>query len=196
MLAPLTGIWQRLAGASPNMATQVVEETWAQVTALRKNFDGLILLANAVTLENRLHGILDSRRDLGHADFARAVNLQLSQRCRETGAAFVLDAQWLAGQAGTPWPGLHKQRLMASRPFTDSLANLLAAEIAAFCAARKGFARKCLVVDLDNTLWGGVGGEDGVVGLQIGGGFPGKHLHRIAKGNRRACTNTASRWPS
>ena len=34
--------------------------------------------------------------------------------------------------------------------------------------------KKCLVLDLDNTLWGGVLGEDGVDGIQLGGEYPGK----------------------
>lgn len=34
--------------------------------------------------------------------------------------------------------------------------------------------KKCLVLDLDNTLWGGVLGEEGVEGIQIGGDYPGK----------------------
>lgn len=34
--------------------------------------------------------------------------------------------------------------------------------------------KKCLVLDLDNTLWGGVLGEDGVNGIKIGGDYPGK----------------------
>ena len=34
--------------------------------------------------------------------------------------------------------------------------------------------KKCLVLDLDNTLWGGVLGEDGVEGIKIGGDYPGK----------------------
>jgi FkbH-like protein len=181
VLAPLTGIWQRLAGTTSDVVTQTVGEAWSQVAALRKNFDGLILLQNVVPIENRPHGILESRRNLGYAEFARAVNLQLSQRCRETGEVFILDAQLLAGQSGTIWPSLHKQQFMASRPLTDDLANLLAAEVAAFCAARKGFARKCLVLDLDNTLWGGVVGEDGVAGLQIGGGFPGNIYTELQK---------------
>lgn len=33
--------------------------------------------------------------------------------------------------------------------------------------------KKCLVLDLDNTLWGGVLGEDGIDGIQIGGDYPG-----------------------
>ena len=34
--------------------------------------------------------------------------------------------------------------------------------------------KKCLVLDLDNTLWGGVLGEDGPDGIQLGGDYPGK----------------------
>lgn len=34
--------------------------------------------------------------------------------------------------------------------------------------------KKCLVLDLDNTLWGGVLGEEGIEGIQIGGDYPGK----------------------
>ena len=34
--------------------------------------------------------------------------------------------------------------------------------------------KKCLVLDLDNTLWGGILGEDGIEGVKIGGDYPGK----------------------
>lgn len=34
--------------------------------------------------------------------------------------------------------------------------------------------KKCLVLDLDNTLWGGILGEDGVEGIKVGGDYPGK----------------------
>lgn len=34
--------------------------------------------------------------------------------------------------------------------------------------------KKCIVLDLDNTLWGGVLGEDGVDGVKIAGDYPGK----------------------
>jgi len=33
--------------------------------------------------------------------------------------------------------------------------------------------KKCLVIDLDNTIWGGVIGEDGVDGIKVGGDYPG-----------------------
>lgn len=37
----------------------------------------------------------------------------------------------------------------------------------------EGQRKKCLVLDLDNTLWGGVLGEDGVDGIKVGGDYPG-----------------------
>lgn len=45
---------------------------------------------------------------------------------------------------------------------------LLARHTAAVLAAELGLTRKCLVLDLDNTLWGGVIGEDGVAGIRLG----------------------------
>ena len=46
---------------------------------------------------------------------------------------------------------------------------LLARHLTAVIAANLGLSRKCLVLDLDNTLWGGVIGEDGLAGIKLGG---------------------------
>ena len=44
--------------------------------------------------------------------------------------------------------------------------------------------KKCLVLDLDNTLWGGVLGEDGIDGVQLDGDYPGKAFHLWNEGLR------------
>jgi len=44
--------------------------------------------------------------------------------------------------------------------------------------------KKCLVLDLDNTLWGGVLGEDGIEGVQLDGDYPGKAFHAWQEGLR------------
>jgi FkbH-like protein len=51
---------------------------------------------------------------------------------------------------------------------------LLAGHTAAVLAADLGLTRKCLVLDLDNTLWGGVIGEDGLAGIRLGEGAEGE----------------------
>ena len=50
-----------------------------------------------------------------------------------------------------------------------------------------GMTKKCMVLDLDNTLWGGIIGEyDGLHGIQLGDDVPGKvyvdfHIRRLSK---------------
>ena len=44
-------------------------------------------------------------------------------------------------------------------------------------AAASGRAKKCLVLDLDNTLWGGVVGDDGIDGIVLGEGNPVGEAH-------------------
>jgi FkbH-like protein len=48
-----------------------------------------------------------------------------------------------------------------------------AGELSSFCRAVLGLGKKVLVLDLDNTLWGGVLGDDGPAGIVLGGAFPG-----------------------
>ena len=50
-----------------------------------------------------------------------------------------------------------------------------------FIVPLSGRSAKVLVVDLDNTLWGGVIGEDGMTGIKVGPEYPGaayQALHR------------------
>ena len=51
---------------------------------------------------------------------------------------------------------------------------LLARHTAAVIAGSLGRGRKCLVLDLDNTVWGGILGEDGIAGIKLGPGAAGE----------------------
>ncbi len=51
---------------------------------------------------------------------------------------------------------------------------LLVRHVTAVLGADLGLSRKCLVLDLDNTLWGGIIAEDGLEGIQLGGGVVGE----------------------
>ncbi|MDC1160474.1 HAD-IIIC family phosphatase, partial [Luminiphilus sp.] len=57
--------------------------------------------------------------------------------------------------------------------FTESFCDQLARVWVGFTLAAIGKTSRLVVVDLDNTLWGGVLGEDGLEGIRIGGDYPG-----------------------
>ena len=58
-------------------------------------------------------------------------------------------------------------------PYSDGFSRHLARCWAGLTLAIVGKSARLVVVDLDNTLWGGVLGEDGLSGIQIGGDYPG-----------------------
>jgi FkbH-like protein len=101
---------------------------------------------------------------------------ELNRRLAEAAGADVLlvDCERLAARIG-------KQRWIdprlwfaARQPYGPEAVPLLARETAAVLAGDVGLAARCLIVDLDNTLWGGVVGEDGVAGIAIGTGPDGE----------------------
>lgn len=57
--------------------------------------------------------------------------------------------------------------------WSDALMAAVAERYVGFALASLGKATKCIVLDLDNTLWGGVLGEDGPAGIALGPQWPG-----------------------
>jgi len=166
-------------------AKTLAENVCDEISILRRNFTGPVMVQNFIAPEARPLGVLDGTSERGIANFYRDANLMLSRQLRSQADVFVLDAAHLVSFSGAPWISLHKSNYLAGCPLPEQLAMHLASDIAAVGAALKGAARKCLVVDLDNTLWGGVVGEDGLAGVQIGGSFPGNvyaALQREIKG--------------
>jgi FkbH-like protein len=87
-----------------------------------------------------------------------------------SGAIVLVDTARLAANVGLEnWdePGhWHASKL----PFAPAMIPLWAEVVARTVAAIRGRSRKCLVLDLDNTLWGGVIGDDGLTGIKLGQG--------------------------
>ncbi len=59
---------------------------------------------------------------------------------------------------------------MAKQPFAHDLIPLYADHLGRLAGAMKGKSRKVLVLDLDNTVWGGIIGDDGMDGIKIAQG--------------------------
>ncbi|MEO1241798.1 MAG: HAD-IIIC family phosphatase [Pseudomonadota bacterium] len=67
------------------------------------------------------------------------------------------------------------------QPYTEDVYGALGESIARIVRARKHEPKKCLVLDCDNTLWGGIVGEDGVGGVQIGDDYPGSVFKTVQR---------------
>jgi FkbH-like protein len=67
------------------------------------------------------------------------------------------------------WKFYHVSMIQLNPKLSGEFKNWLRKEMDILAMKRK----KCLVLDLDNTLWGGILGEDGIGGIKIGGDYPG-----------------------
>jgi FkbH-like protein len=115
-------------------------------------------------------GMIDLRK--GGAGLAvRRMNLRLIEALEGVSNAFVLDAdRWVSG-AGRP---AQTSRLwfLGKVTFAADVFAAAAADIHAALRALRGGTRKVLVLDLDNTLWGGIVGDVGYENLHLGGHDP------------------------
>ncbi|HET7228569.1 MAG TPA: HAD-IIIC family phosphatase [Longimicrobium sp.] len=112
----------------------------------------------------------------GRAAILAELNRALAERVEALPDAWVVDLgevtlRRAGGAADEP-----KLRHLARMRLPPAALPALARSLAGIAVAAKGLTRKCLLLDLDDTLWGGLAGEDGVGGVRLGDTAPGSEF--------------------
>ncbi len=96
------------------------------------------------------------------------LNYLLAEAAREAGNVRLIDLEPIRAHMG--YDAFHDPKLyaIAKMPISTQALPAVASRVVDAILARKGRFHKCAIVDLDNTLWGGVIGDDGLEGIQIG----------------------------
>lgn len=116
----------------------------------------------------RVFGNLEASFASAPGAFIDKVNRELCRRAPRWVSIHDLDG--LAAAVGRWNWGDERFFHLAKLPCAPEHLTSYGHNVAALIAARLGRSRKCLVLDLDNTLWGGVIGDDGLAGINIGQG--------------------------
>lgn len=134
------------------------------------------LVFNTIPLPRRWAAQLIDHRSRALLGAAwREFNAQLLRFAADQPGVVVLDVEPLLGESG-PLADPRSSRY-ADVQFSDSFFAAYAREIGHLIRSTSGRSSKCLVVDLDGTMWGGVLAEDGPEGIEISGGFRGEAFH-------------------
>jgi FkbH-like protein len=150
------------------LAMEEVEHFADALLAFRKRLRFLFVPAWTVPPAHRGYGMLDLSGDLGLANLLTRMNLRLRERLEGESGIFLLDTErWIRAAGGRAIN--HKLWYAAKVPFGNRVYQEAAQDLKAALQGLLGQARKLVVVDLDNTLWGGVVGEVGWNGLTLGG---------------------------
>jgi len=165
--------------AAGRVVEDAISNVATHVAMVTTRHPALCLVNNLVPPSNRVLGNLAGSHPDSLSTLTLSFNLGLS-RGLPAGAA-VFDIAHLAARYGLDrW---EDARLWhhSKHPFALDAQGPVAFAGARVLAAARGCARKCLIVDLDNTLWGGVVGADGIEGIRIGpdGGAVGEAYARF-----------------
>ncbi len=159
-----------VAGASDGSASEPLITRINELSdAFTRHSKGLLIWHNLVVPSDEPYRLDPSPA----ATLTTQLNAMLATRCAQHPQLRVLDLDRLAAFFGKQRMCDERLKSVAQIPWAPEFMRHLARAMLAFVKAYKGLTRKCVVVDLDNTLWGGVVGEDGPDALVLGDDGPG-----------------------
>ncbi len=153
----------------PRAAAGVAEGLRGLWQECRRRWNAFVIQHNFEVPPEDPYGRLSSVLPGGRARVIREINAALWDAERAASGVAVLDIEQAAAAAGKKiWNDAALWHTAKQYPSAAALPEL-ARRQSAVLAAVAGLSAKCLVLDLDGVLWGGVIGEDGMDGIALGG---------------------------
>jgi FkbH-like protein len=170
-------LWPDVGGLDPGggdvIADRVLEQLQALIAAFRRHSQGSLIVHNLEAPEMPAAGILDAQCGDGQMAALARIAKGLREAAAESHGIYVLDYEGLVARHGRRNWHDKKKWLTVRLPLRSAVLGYLAAEWLRFLLPLAGKTAKVLVTDLDNTLWGGVIGEEGLAGIRLDGEYPG-----------------------
>lgn len=138
------------------------------LTSLRSKTTARLICHGLEQPASPVRGLLEANAELRQSDAIQEINLRLRRWCANQTDIYLLDYDGLIAQHGRLGWTDERKWVSARLSLTPSAMNRLAAEWWRYLALFALPQAKVLALDLDNTLWGGVLGEDGPEGIQLG----------------------------
>ena len=160
-------------GATAEAALAGMRDCWRHV---QRELGSVVLQQAVLPVHPALMGNNEDRLHYSPAAVVAGINSGLRATAETDGVYLLSTDVWAAQDGVNAWfdPVLwyrSKQEVhpRASNEYGDQVGRLL--------AALQGRSSKCLVLDLDNTVWGGVVGDDGLEGVVLGQGSAAGEAH-------------------
>ncbi len=152
---------------------------WSSLADKRLNFintvcaqvEGKIICMNYPEIEDTIFGSYANKIEGSFTYQIRKLNYELMRLAEQFPNLFICDIAGLQNKFGRDW--MFDSSVYVSTEMILSIDALpyVASRVLDIVSAIEGRVKKCLILDLDNTVWGGVVGDDGWENIQIGHGL-------------------------
>ena len=119
------------------------------------------------------YGINEEKADWGLKQCVSEINNRIRDELKDNPLAFVYDFNEFIMKFGEKNVFNYRQFFSGDVKISTEYIPKFTDELMRYIYAITGITRKCIVLDLDNTLWGGIIGEDGISGIQLSDEYPG-----------------------
>jgi len=119
------------------------------------------------------YGICETKSELGLQEVVMNLNSKLYDYARHNRAVYIYDLNGFVTRYGESNVFDYRQYFFGDIKVSLEFIPYLAENFMGYVKVMMGLNKKCIALDLDNTLWGGVVGEDGFDGIKLGPTPPG-----------------------
>jgi len=158
---------------------RIKEYITSVLSGIRKQTDAMVLWHGFELPIYPNLGILDSQFSDSQQELIGNLNEYLRTSLRNQENAFFVDLNLCLARLGFKQFYDPRYWHIGRAPFTRKALQEIAVEDFKFILSFKGKNKKCLVMDCDNILWGGIIGEDGLAGIKLGKTYPGSAYYEL-----------------
>lgn len=161
----------RFYGSALHLDSFIGNETSRMVhlwDTLHARSKAAIIQSNFVVPYERLYGNFDGEAGKSFSACVQKLNQKMASLAYGRKNIFINDLDYLAGYVGRKHWFDEKMWIMAKALCAYEFLPLVGQNVADIVLSQLGFGVKCVVLDLDNTLWGGIIGDDGLERIRLG----------------------------
>lgn len=170
---------------SSTQRTEFVQNKINELNSLIGNFKqntkSKLVISNLSIPTYSPYGIGEGRSEFGLQQMVSCFNAKLMGIAKDDSAIYVYDLNGFVTRHGEIHVFDYSKFFYGDIKISFDYIPYLAHDLMAYVKPILGMNKKCIVVDLDNTLWGGVVGEDGIEGIKLGPSAPGNAFVELQK---------------
>ncbi len=153
-----------------NKIITIIEQLLSMVS---RQTNALVLFSNFIIPTFSPFGILDNKQEIGLKKFYKIINDKLEDLYQTNKQIFIINFDEVASRFGKNSYFNFLMYYRGALLLNDLFIPNISYELMGYVKSFKLKIRKCIVLDLDNTLWGGIIGEDGIEGIKLNINYPG-----------------------
>ena len=164
-----------------NFVETKLNELISLVNTFEKNYNSTLIISNLNNISFSIYGIADQKTDFSLNDMVNHFNNLLKIKYKNNDSVLIYDFSNFVVKYGENNVFNYQNYFFGDIKVSLDFLPRLADDLLPFLIAVTGKSKKCIVLDLDNTLWGGIVGEDGFDGIHLGPQPPGNTFYEFQK---------------